>query len=230
MRSSEPVCQPCCHSSVIDLVIFDNDGVLVDSEPIACSVLADLLTELGLQTTYEDVLEEYLGGSIGRSRSLAESKLGRELPAFFEQAFHDRLFDRLEHELRPVKDVVWAIERIALPRCVASSGTPERVRKSLQLTGLSEFFGDSIFSATQVSKGKPAPDLFLLAADAMGASPDQCVVVEDSPLGIEGAKAAGMRSVGFAAVTPRHRLADANAGVIGSMRELPDLLNRLASG
>lgn len=207
---------------MFELVIFDNDGVLVDSEPIACSVLADLLTELGVPTTYEQVLDKYLGGSITRTRSIVEHRTGGRLPGFFEDAFHDRLFDRVDRELHPVPGIEAVIDSLDVPFCVASSGTPERVRRSLSAAGLLERFNDRIFSAVQVEHGKPAPDLFLLAANVMQADARRCVVVEDSPLGIAAANAAGMYSVGFASLTPAERLREANAGIVRTMNELAD--------
>ncbi len=212
-----------------ELVIFDNDGVLVDSEPIACSVLAELLTELGVPTTYEQVLDRYLGGAITRTRTMVEHQTGGKLPAFFEDAFHDRLFDRLDHELRPVQGIEAVIDGLDVPYCVASSGTPERVRRSLATAGLLDRFDDRIFSAVQVLHGKPAPDLFLLAASVMKIDPSRCVVVEDSPLGIAAANAAGMFSIGFASLTPAERLQEANAGIVRTMSELADFRRYLGA-
>jgi HAD superfamily hydrolase (TIGR01509 family) len=215
---------------LIDLVIFDNDGVLVDSEPIACTVLAGLLTELGLQTSFQDVVRDYLGGSIERTRSIAEGRLAQRLPEWFEDAFHERLFERLDAGLEPVDDVRWAIEQLDVRYCVASSGTPERMRRSLEAAGLSSLFGESMFSAADVRHGKPAPDLFLHAAEAMNVHPSAVVVVEDSPLGVEAASAAGMHCVGYASLTPPQRLAGADAGIIRSMKELPARISALQAG
>ena len=135
----------------VDLVIFDNDGVLVDSEPIACQVLADLLTRSGLPTTFDDVVSNYLGGSLKRTRGLAEQRLGEKLDATFERDFHRELFDRYPFELSPVQGIKEAVHGLSaaegLATCVASSGTHERIRQSLSVVGLIEFFDGRIHGA-----------------------------------------------------------------------------------
>jgi HAD superfamily hydrolase (TIGR01509 family) len=209
------------------LVIFDNDGVLVDSEPIACDVLARLLTGYGVPTTYEDVIREFLGGSITRTREITETRTGRKLPPDFEGRFHSGIFERYEKELKPSPDVELVLDYLDsadTPYCVASSGTHERIHHSLDLTGLLERFDGRIFSASDVQHGKPAPDLFLLAARQMGIAPERCVVIEDSPLGIEAAGRAGMASIGFAALQAAEKLGTPSLGTVGSMSELTDLL------
>lgn len=207
-----------------DLVIFDNDGVLVDSEPIACDVLARLLTDCGLPTTFDDVVHEFLGGSISRTREISESRLGRRLPVDFEDRFHSGLFERYETELRAVAHVDEVLHQMTSEYCVASSGTHERIRHSLTLIGLFANFENKIFSATDVGRGKPEPDLFLFAADQMDVRPERCVVVEDSPVGIEAARRAGMASIGFAELQDPEKLRGASEGVIQSMRNLGALL------
>ena len=198
--------------------------MLVDSEPHANRVLAALLTECGLPTTYEESLRDYVGSSIPRVRQMAEQELGRTLPEDFEGRYYESLFERLRSGLHPIPGVREALERLSLPCCVASSGSRERIELSLRLTGLLDHFGQRLFSADDVERGKPAPDLFLLAAEALGADPGRCVVIEDSPLGIEAANAAGMTSFGFAAATPRDRLREASGGVFTAMEQLPNLL------
>jgi HAD superfamily hydrolase (TIGR01509 family) len=210
--------------SRFELVIFDNDGVLVDSEPHANRVLAALLTECGVPTTYEESLRDYVGSSIPRVRRIAEERLGRPLPDDFEHRYYESLFERLRSGLQAIRGVREAIERIPLPSCVASSGSRERIELSLRLTGLLDHFGERLFSADDVEHGKPAPDLFLHAAESLGAEPGRCVVIEDSPLGIEAANAAGMTSFGYAATTPWDRLRDASGGVFTTMEQLPTLL------
>lgn len=199
--------------------------MLVDSEPHANRVLSGLLTECGVPTTYEESLRDYVGSSIPRVRGIAEDRLGGRLPDDFERRYYEALFDRFRAGLEAIPGVREAIERIGQPACVASSGSRERIELSLGLTGLIDLFGERLFSADQVDRGKPAPDLFLFAAESLGAEPARCVVVEDSPLGIEAANAAGMTSLGFAAHTPGHRLRAASGGVFTSMEQLPELLN-----
>ena len=203
-----------------DLIIFDNDGVLVDSEPIACDVLARLLTDCGLPTTFDDVVREFLGGSISRTRAISESRLGSPLPSDFENRFHDGLLERFESELQPVAHIERVLDRVTSDYCVASSGTHERIKNSLTLTGLYSHFEGRIFSASDVKSGKPEPDLFLFAASQMGARPERCVVVEDSPLGIEASRRAGMASVGYAGLQAAEKLSEASEGVVSDMREL----------
>jgi HAD superfamily hydrolase (TIGR01509 family) len=207
------------------LVIFDNDGVLVDSEPIACDVLAVLLTSFGLPTSFDDVVREYLGGSLSRTRQIAESRIGTSLPGDFERRFHEQLFRRFDSELHPVQGVEQFIDTLQVPFCVASSGTHERIRRSLQSAGLLHRFDGSIFSAVDVAAGKPAPDLFLLAAQTMGFESHECVVIEDSPIGLEAALRAGMDSVGYAGLHPPAKLSDASLGVIQSFDTLGALLS-----
>jgi HAD superfamily hydrolase (TIGR01509 family) len=207
-----------------DLVIFDNDGVLVDSEWHANGILADLLTEFGLPCTREDCVRDYMGSTLARVREIAESRLGRPLPAQLEERYHARLFEAFRTRLTAVPGVTGALARIDVPRCVASSGTHERIRLALGATGLLAQFEGRIFSADDVARGKPAPDLFLHAAARLGVAPHRCAVIEDSPLGIEAANRAGMVAFGFARVTPPERLREAAGGIFISMDELPAML------
>lgn len=207
-----------------DLVIFDNDGVLVDSEGHAQVVLSDLLTGFGLPTTPEECVAQFLGSSLASIRQRSETRLGRPLPADFEDAYQARLFALFRASLTTTPDLLDALDRIALPVCVASSGTPERIRLALETTGLLPRFAGRIFSAVEVRRGKPAPDLFLHAARALGADPPRCAVVEDSPVGVAAANAAGMTAFGYARVTPAEQLRHARGGVFTSMKELPALL------
>lgn len=203
-----------------ELVIFDNDGVLVDSEVIACDVLAQVLTDLGVPTTFDDVVQRYLGSSIERTRGIVEAELGRPLDADVAELFHQGIFERYESELKPVVGVEDVIASLHVPFCVASSGTHERIRHSLSLVGLLDHFEGHIFSAADVTHGKPEPDLFLLAADRMDVAPERCVVIEDSPLGLMAAHGAGMASIGFAGLQPAEKLSGASEGVVSSMSEL----------
>ena len=212
-----------------DLVIFDNDGVLVDSEPISNTLLAAYLTELGHPTSYEDSLRDYMGAAMHRVHDLVEERTGERLPADFDDVFHRRVFAAFEQELEPVAGAVQVLEKLAadgVPYCVASSGSHERIRVGHRKTGLDRWFADGrIFSSQDVGRGKPAPDLFLYASERMGVSPKRCLVVEDSPLGVRAAVAAGMDVYGFTAMTPAERLADADR-LFGDMSELVGLLQR----
>jgi HAD superfamily hydrolase (TIGR01509 family) len=204
----------------VDLLILDNDGVLVDSEPIANRVLAGLLTEYGDPTTYEETVGRYMGTNLAYVRQVVEAKLGHALPAELERRYHDELFARMRTELTTVAGIEAALDAIDLPTCVASSGTHERIEVALQTVGLYDRFAGRIFSSQDVERGKPYPDLFLHAAEHMGAAPAASVVVEDSPYGVEAAKAAGMTVIGYAGMTPAERLTDADR-VITTMTDLP---------
>lgn len=200
-------------------MIFDNDGVLVDSEPIANQVLADLLTGYGWPTTVEDSVNAYLGGTLQHVRDLVEPRLGRPLPTEFEDHYHERLFARLGAELTAVPGIEAALDRLELPYCVASSGSHQRIERTLRTVGLYDRFAGRIYSADDVERGKPFPDLFLHAAREQGVAPDRCLVVEDSPHGVTAGKAAGMTVIGYARVTPADRLAAADK-IITTMADL----------
>ncbi|MEU0075994.1 HAD family hydrolase [Streptomyces sp. NPDC006332] len=210
-----------------DLVIFDNDGVLVDSESISNKLLAGYLTELGHTTSYEESIRDYMGSAMHRIHELVEARSGRPLPEDFDDVFHGRVFAAFERELEPVAGAVGVLEKLAAdgtPYCVASSGSHERIRVGHRKTGLDRWFdGGRIFSSQDVGRGKPAPDLFLHAAERMGVEPARCAVVEDSPLGVEAAVAAGMDVYGFTAMTPAERLQEATQ-LFSDMGELLDLL------
>ncbi|MFJ5014320.1 HAD family hydrolase [Streptomyces griseoluteus] len=210
-----------------DLILFDNDGVLVDSEPISNRHLAAYLTELGHPTTYEESIRDYMGSAMHRVHDIVLERTGERLPADFDDVFHARVFAAFEEELRPVAGVEGVLEKLTadgVPYCVASSGSHERIRVGHRVTGLDRWFDDDrIFSSQDVGRGKPAPDLFLYAAERMGVAPERCLVVEDSPLGVRAARAAGMDVYGFTAMTPPEKLADATQ-LFSSMGELADLL------
>ncbi|MCL8018006.1 HAD family phosphatase [Streptomyces sp. AS02] len=210
-----------------DLVIFDNDGVLVDSEPISNRLLAEYLTELGHPTSYEDSIRDYMGSAMHRIHELIEERTGQRLPADFDDVFHARVFAAFERELKAVDGAADVLARLAeegVPYCVASSGSHERIRVGHRTTGLDRWFdGGRIFSSQDVGRGKPAPDLFLYAAARMGVAPERCVVVEDSPLGVQAAVAAGMDVLGFTAMTPVGRLVGATR-LFSDMGELAELV------
>ncbi|MFE1963427.1 HAD family hydrolase [Streptomyces sp. NPDC059479] len=214
-----------------ELIIFDNDGVLVDSEPLSNTILAAYLTELGHPTSYEDSLRDYMGAAVHRVHDLIEERTGRRLPADFDDTLHARVFAAFERELEPVEGVAEILGKLAadgVPYCVASSGSHGRIRVGHRKTGLDRWFEDRvIFSAQDVGQGKPAPDLFLHAAERMGIAPERCAVVEDSPLGVAAARAARMDVYAFTAMTPAEKLAGATA-YFSTMAELPGLLGRSA--
>jgi len=213
-----------------ELVIFDNDGVLVDSEPLANRILAGYLTELGHPTTYEESVHDFMGSALHRVHDVVLRRTGRHLPAEFDDVYHARVFAAFERELTAVAGIAEVLEKLSADGvrfCVASSGSHRRIRLALRMTGLDRFFPEQhIFSAEDVGRGKPAPDLFLHAAAAMEVAPGRCAVVEDSPLGVRAAVAAGMDVYGFTAMTPAERLTDAAAtALFAAHPELPALLH-----
>jgi HAD superfamily hydrolase (TIGR01509 family) len=196
---------------VTGLVIFDNDGVLVDSERLANTILAELLTEAGLPYTFDEAVRDFMGGSMTSMREKAEAQLGRPLPADLEDRYHQRLFDGFANlqAVEGVEGVLDDLEAAGTPYCLASSGTHQRIRTALTAVGFLDRFAGRIFSAEDVAHGKPAPDLFLHAAATLGVQPADCVVVEDSPLGVAAANAAGMTVFGYAGMTDPAKLAGA---------------------
>ncbi|MFJ3162874.1 HAD family hydrolase [Streptomyces kanasensis] len=210
-----------------DLVIFDNDGVLVDSEPISNAILAGYLTELGHPTTYEESLRDYMGGAMHRVHDTVLERTGQQLPDDFDRTFHTRVFAAFERDLTAVTGVTDTLGKLVaagVPYCVASSGSHERIRVGHRRTGLDLWFApDAVFSAQDVGRGKPAPDLFLHAARRMGVAPERCVVIEDSPLGVQAAIAAGMDVYAYTGMSAAAQLPGAT-GYFGDMAQLPDLL------
>jgi HAD superfamily hydrolase (TIGR01509 family) len=209
---------------VAELVIFDCDGVLVDSDRISLRIQAERISALGLEMSYEDCVRDFLGlGMEATLRILAERR-GRPVPEGWESELDAAVREGFQRELRAVPGVVEALEEIELPTCVASSGSHEKMRFTLGLTDLWDRFAGRIFSVDEVQRGKPAPDLFLHAALRMATPPERCIVIEDSPFGVAAAKAAGMSAFGFAAATPSTRLDGADA-VFTSMADLPGLVS-----
>jgi HAD superfamily hydrolase (TIGR01509 family) len=180
------------------LVIFDCDGVLVDSEPISVDVLVKVITANGGVMSEAAVYERFLGMSMPSVMAILDAEYGF---AMTEQHLSDlrvELRERFALELKPIPGVADAMRRLEQQRCVASSGSPERIRLSLRTTGLLELLEPNIYSASMVERGKPAPDLFLHAARMMGVPPAACIVIEDSPAGVRAAKDAGMQVFAFA--------------------------------
>ncbi|MFE5563109.1 HAD family hydrolase [Streptomyces sp. NPDC056544] len=210
----------------IELVIFDCDGVLVDSERIAVRVDALVLAELGWNLTEAEIVDRFMGRSSQSMTEEIEAHLGHSLPADWEEEFRPLYRDALAAELTPVPGIVDALDALTgLPTCVASSGSHDKMRFTLGITGLHQRFEGRIFSATEVEHGKPAPDLFLHAAQQMGVAPEACAVVEDSQYGLQAARAAGMRAFAYAGgMTPAHRLEGADTVIFDDMGKLPDLL------
>ncbi len=210
------------------LAIFDCDGVLVDSESISNGVLARMLTEEGLSTTLAEARRDYQGLLLADVLTAAEAQLSRALPAGWLDRFERERSLAFGKGLRPVAGAARAVGRIreaGVATCVASQGKLEKTRLSLQITGLRDLFeDDALFSAYQVSEGKPHPDLFLYAASEMSADPAECAVIEDTPSGVEAAVAAGMEVFGYSADSDERALLRAGAETFRSLDDLPRLL------
>ncbi|HEY6453073.1 MAG TPA: HAD-IA family hydrolase [Steroidobacteraceae bacterium] len=212
----------------IGLVILDCDGVLVDSEIITNRVFAQMLGELGLTVTPDDMFERFVGQSMDRCCELIAAMLQAPVPVGFVAAYRERSNVALASQLQAVPGIEAALDAIAargVPCCVASNGTHEKMRTTLGITGLLPRFEDRLFSVTEVAHGKPAPDLFLYAAGRNAVPPSRCRVIEDTPAGVAAAVAAGMPVYGFCARTSAQRLAAAGAQrTFDDMRALPGLL------
>lgn len=210
-------------ASRFDLVIFDCDGVLVDSERLIVRTESRILSHLGWPLTEADIVERFVGRSAAHMRAEVERHIGRSVDWDIE--FEARYRDILARELVVVDGVVEALDAIAVTSCVASSGSHEKMEFTLGLTGLRERFRGRIFSADDVAHAKPAPDIFLHAAREMGTEPERCAVVEDSVSGVTAGLAAGMTVFAFAGgVTSASLLTGDSVVVFDDMRRLPDLL------
>jgi len=209
-----------------ELVIFDCDGVLVDTEPIANRHFADMLTAEGYPIDAATVMERFMGRPTNESVREVEEALGRALPADLTARLERRIIDAFVADPRPIEGVREAAQALPGRRCVASSSGPAYLREVLAAAGLADLF-ERMFSAREVARGKPAPDLFLHASARLGVAPERCLVVEDSPAGVRAAAAAGMPVVGYAARTPEEALAGAGARTFDAMAALPELVARL---
>ncbi len=207
------------------LAIFDCDGVLVDSEPILNRIFAEMLSEIGFAITYEQSLQKFMGKSLATCLGIVERSLGKPMPPDFEDRCRAREIDALHRELQPIPGIAGVLEQITLPKCVASNSSSRHIQSVLQLTGLLQHFDGKLFSAAQVDRPKPFPDVYLHAAKQMGSSPMDCVVIEDSVPGVQAGCAAGMTVFGYAKQSDRLALAAAGAKVIfNDMQQLPQLL------
>jgi HAD superfamily hydrolase (TIGR01509 family) len=215
----------------LDLLIFDCDGVLIDSERITNRVFAQMLRELGLEVTEDYMAEQFYGRSAAESVQRAQRLLGRPLPEGFEERYGERSRAVLAKEVQLMPGVAEMLAMLDCPCAIASNGLRVKMEITLRATGLLPRFAGRWFCIDDVQHGKPAPDLYLLAARTFQARPARCVVVEDSPTGVAAGLAAGMTVLGYAAHTPAERLLAAGVhGVFDDMRGLPSLLDALAPG
>ncbi|MXN64755.1 HAD-IA family hydrolase [Stappia sp. GBMRC 2046] len=212
------------------LVIFDCDGVLVDTETAANKVLAEMVTELGLPMDYREAQRRFMGRTMETIQPMVENLTGRSLPASWADGVRARTlleFEKGVEPIRGIENVVAALKEEGIPYCVGSSGKYAKMRVTLGKSGLLPHFEDVLFSAEDCREGKPAPDIFLYAASGMGGTPEDCVVIEDSVAGIQAARAAGMRALGFTGDpgADSEAMRSAGAELFADMAKLPMLLN-----
>jgi len=211
----------------LDLVIFDCDGVLVDSERLANEVFARVLEEVcGLQFTLDDMFDTFVGHSRLQCLQKIEALIGEPPPAELDRRYQQDINQALAQSVAAIDGIETVLGQLSLPCCVASSGSHEKMQMTLGKTGLIEFFDGKIFSTSEVERGKPHPDIYLHAAASMGVQdPARCLVIEDSPIGVTGAVAAGMKVFGFAELMPAQRLQASGAHLVFEcMSDLPDLI------
>lgn len=205
-------------------IIFDCDGVLVDSESISAKIFKNMASELGTEIDYETVLEQITGTSMNDNLDFFRQKIEGGLPADFETEFRMRSFQAFKTELKPTKGIHDLLNMIKIPIGVASSGPDEKIRLNLTTTNLIHFFGDNIFSSYEIGSWKPDPEIYLHAAKKMGFKPDECAVIEDSLPGVQSAKAGGFDVFGFAGDKNKSTFEELGAKVFFEMEELETLL------
>ena len=209
------------------LIIFDCDGVLVDSERLTNQVFVDMLAILGINITLQDVMDNYVGIPLQDGITMLEERYQFKLPEDFIVQFNQQSMSLLERDLQPVLGIKEVLATLQAPWCVASNSHTEKLRALLKITALFDRFNGKIFTASQVKRPKPAPDVYLYAASAFDMSPADCLVIEDTPIGVSAAIAAGMTVFGYAAQTSAARLLDAGAhAVFADMKDLPMLIKQ----
>ncbi|MCE9647733.1 MAG: HAD family hydrolase [Chloroflexi bacterium] len=208
-----------------DLVIFDCDGVLVNSEPLANQVYVQMLGDYGYQVNTEEYLREFSGVAITQRLAVTSQRLNWSPPENFHAVFNQRLATLTQRELQPVPGIHALIDSLTAPICVASNGSRSEIMLRLKIANLTDKFGDAIFSGLDVPHPKPAPDVFLAAARSFNIPPSRCIVVEDSLPGVTAAVRAGMKVYGHAALTPAWSLQETGAIPFVNMFELKKILS-----
>ncbi len=212
--------------NIFDLIIFDCDGVLVDSERIANEVFARVLKEVcNLEFTLDQMFDHFVGNSQAQCLAVIENLLGEVPPDELAERYDLDINQALQESVVAVKGIEQSLRQLDIPYCVASSGSHEKMQMTLGKTGLIDYFNGNIFSTSEVNRGKPHPDIYLYAAQSMGITEvKKCLVIEDSPIGVSGAVKAGMTVFGYAELIPEHKLLAAGAHhVFERMEALPDL-------
>ena len=206
-------------------IIFDCDGVLVDSEAIGNQVLVDLANELGANIDLDYAYKHFKGGSLGNCMSQIDALIPFDLPDHFEDRYRKQSFENFRKYIQPIDGVVEVAKNLKVPFCVASSGPESKIKLNLELTDLLPFFKDNIFSCYTIQKWKPDPAVFLWAAKTMGFEPKNCLVIEDSLPGVSAARTGGFNVFGFTAHDYNNELEGVADMTFSDMRLLPDLLH-----
>ncbi|MBK6281768.1 MAG: HAD family hydrolase [Draconibacterium sp.] len=205
-------------------IIFDCDGVLVDSETISAKIFQEMAAESGFKLDFESVLEQITGTSMTDNLKFFSENIDGELPEDFESEFRKRSYEAFKTDLKPIKGIHDLLEKISIPVGVASSGPVEKIKLNLTTTNLIDYFGNNIFSCYEIGSWKPEPEIYLLAAKKMGFKPGECAVIEDSLAGVQSAKAGGFNVFGFANDKNETAFKELGATVFFSMDELGSLL------
>lgn len=205
-------------------IIFDCDGVLVDSEPIGNQVMVDMANSLGASIDLDYAYKHFKGGSLNSGMQKIKNLIGKALPKDFEVQYRKKSFERFKKDIKPIDGVLEVIKNLSIPCCVASSGPEHKIRLNLELTGLLTYFEDNIFSCYAIEKWKPDPAVFIWAAKTMGFQPHECLVIEDSPTGVKAAKSGGFTVYGFTAHDYNNDLESEADSVFDSMKMLKDLI------
>jgi len=205
-------------------IIFDCDGVLIDSESIAIGVLVDMANYLGANMDFKESIIGLKGKALNFCMALISKKIGKPLPVNFESDYRINTFEAFREKIQPIKGIKDVVEHIKIPFCVASSGPENKIRLNLEITGLLPFFEGNIFSCYAIQKWKPEPDIFLWAAETMGFKPNECLVVEDSISGVRAAKAGGFDVFGYTEHDYNNELAMNATKTFNKMSDLLDMI------
>ncbi|MDO5978081.1 HAD family hydrolase [Flavivirga spongiicola] len=205
-------------------VIFDCDGVLIDSEMIATKTMVDMANDLGVSIEIKDALSQFKGKSFSTCMEIVSTLLGKPLPETFEADYRAKSFEAFKENIKPIAGIKTVLQHLELPFCTASSGPEDKIRLNLGLSGLLPFFENNIFSCYTIKKWKPDPAIFLWAAETMGFKPSECVVVEDSLTGVRAAKSGGFDVFGFTAHDYDNELEKEATKTFGSMSEFLEMI------
>ena len=206
-------------------IIFDCDGVLVDSERITAKVLVSMASKLGLQIDIEFVLRDFLGMSFNDIMQYIDEHIEGDLPANFEIEYRKKTFEAFNNELEPIDGIHALLNRLTIPFCVASSGPLEKIRNNLTKTGLIDKFQDRMFSCYDINSWKPNPDIFRHAAEEMGFSPQECLVIEDSLIGVQAARAGGFNVFMYSKKARSLEMGSQKVTIFDDMKNLERLLS-----